>query len=297
MANKLNPICAAMVALTMSCTLTLDTVAGRAASARSVVSHSWAGYVATGDVGQPVSFQSVAGAWTVPAVTCRQSDAGAASAAWIGLGGYTSRSTNVEQVGTDSNCTAAAKPAYSAWFELVPYPAYSISAKVQPGDVISGSVTISPGRVALHVKDETAGWSFTRRISWALPDSSSAEWIVEAPASCRTFNCARPSLANFGSVTIRKIAAAANTNAGTLASPAWSVTALRLVPIPQAGTLGADDPGANSSAAQEARARAAMKSPAGATPGPFSTDGRTFAISWTANGALPAREPVSRDFG
>jgi hypothetical protein len=239
------------------------------------VSRSWAGYVATG----AVAFTRVSGEWTVPAVRCH-GERNASSAAWIGLGGYGSKEPKVQQVGTDSNCDAAGEPKYFAWFEVVPYPAYTIAGKVRPGDEMAGSVALLAGSVELRLADRTRGWSFSRRISWPSPDTASAEWVIEAPAMCVRYACARPSLADFGAVTFRGAAAAvAGGHAGPLAGGAWSVTGLRLVPQAQTGTLGVEDQGGGQPATPVDRPPI---SPAGAAPGPVAPGGSVFTIAWSA---------------
>ena len=60
--------------------------------------------------------------------------------------------------------------------------------------------------------------------------ASSAEWLVEAPSSCHYEVCSQASLANFGSVGMTGISAAADGVAGALNDPRWKVVRLRLVP-------------------------------------------------------------------
>jgi hypothetical protein len=105
-------------------------------------------------------------------------------------------------------------------------------------------------------------------------DTSTAEWITEAPATCLRFVCSEANLANFGTVTMRNISATtANGKSGTLTDSDWSVTPLQLIPgkmnIP---TL---DPEAVSSSKGKA------SSPAGATPGNYSSDGSSFDTTWS----------------
>jgi hypothetical protein len=85
-------------------------------------------------------------------VHCRLGDRGASSAVWVGLGGFVTATPKVEQVGTDSNCNRSGRPSYLAWFEVVPYPAYTIRSKVGPGDVVFGSVRLLPRRVELRLE-------------------------------------------------------------------------------------------------------------------------------------------------
>jgi hypothetical protein len=232
----------------------------------------WSGYVVTSATLKPVSYTSVTGTWTQPTATCAPGDAGASSAVWVGLGGYHSRV--LEQVGVNANCDAKGRPAYFAWYELVPDIARNIHAKVFPGDTIVSSVRIvGLALVALRVEDRTRHWTFTRKINWGMSDVSSAEWITEAPNNCLRNSCQVASLANFGKVRFREIGATGNGLRGALSNPAWTTIAIRLVPGVQS-SLG----GPPSFAAP-----VSPSSHAGATPGPASSDGRAFGISWVAH--------------
>ena len=239
------------------------------------VSPNWSGYAATSPTGGTVSFTSVTGTWTVPTATCAAKDAGAFSTVWIGLGGYTT-TQKTEETGTDSNCDAKGKPSYWAWFELVPYPSYTIPSKVGAGDTITGTVKIvneAFGVVQMQVQNLTRGWTFTRNFNWSLPDTSSAEWIVSAPAACVRFVCHQASLTNFGQAGMTGISAVGNGVPGTLTDPDWNVIPIQLVPSTMTvPTLNPD--------ASAGKGRAA--SPAGANPGPVSTDGSAFNVQWVA---------------
>lgn len=226
----------------------------------------WSGYVLTGPAGAAVSFTSVTGTWRVPTVSCGRT--ASSSAVWVGLGGYATQV--LEQAGVNANCDAHGKPLYFAWYELVPDIARTIEAKVFPGDTITSSVKILDfAVVALHVENRTRRWSFTRRIAWGTSDTGSAEWITEAPNNCLRNTCRVASLANFGKVTFKNIAATGDGSLGTLSNPAWTAIPLRLVPgVHTALGSGFAIP---------------SHSHAGATPGSVSTDGRTFRISWVAH--------------
>jgi hypothetical protein len=253
--------------------------AGADAGAREQVSPNWSGYAATAR-SATASFTSVSGEWVEPKVTCRHRDAGASSAVWVGLGGLAGPTGKVQQVGTDANCDDAGRPVYYAWFEVVPFPAYTISRRLEPGDAISASVSVVPGAVAMRVTNRTRHWTFLRKISWSTPDTSSAEWIVEAPAACKRFDCKQAALANFGSVRMTKVGAVAGSSSGTLTSRRWSVVRLKLVPaaitskIANGGALPPLPPGHVTTASGPPR------SPAGAKATETSADGRSFTIAW-----------------
>ena len=249
------------------------------------VSPNWSGYVLTGPAGTTISYSSISGTWKVPSVTCGPKHAGAASAVWVGLGGYRlDKNTNrgrVEQVGTNADCDASGKPEYYAWFEIVPFPATTIENKVQVGDTITASVrTRQSALVELQVINRTRHWTFTRKITWASSDVSSAEWIVEAPANCVRFLCAEAPLANFGEVSIRKISVTSGTASGTLTTPAWTAVPIRLVPESAASTK----PSAVGMDSDQVTPRLTPSgTPFGATPGKPSAGGTAFKVSWVAN--------------
>ena len=241
------------------------------------VSPNWSGYVATAPAGKSISFRTVTGTWTVPTAHCRRGQGASYSTVWVGIGGYTQ--TRQEEVGTDANCNASGKPAYYAWFELVPYLSYptKVVDKVLAGDTITGLVTfLTPKLVELQLKNQIRGWTFTTKINWAINDQTTADWVVEAPAICKEQNCFEASLANFHAATMRNISAEGNGSTGNLNDPAWKVIPIRLVPsrltVPQVSSsaLSASHNGLKGQAA----------SPAGATPSKPAPDGRSFSWTW-----------------
>jgi hypothetical protein len=252
----------------------------RAASvvAPSTPSSNWSGYAVTSPTSTAVDYTSVTGTWTVPTATCGPNDAGASSAVWVGLGGYSLTSQALEQTGTDADCDETDTPSYYAWYELVPANPVNLSAKVMPGDTITTSVNILPSTtggptmVELQVKNRTRHWTVTKKLVPTALDTSSAEWITEAPSDCSAYNCVPVPLANFGSVTIGNIAAKGDSLGGTLTNPSWNVYPISLVPSSSRGHFAGPD-----------RFGGFGGSTAGATPGSISTDGRDFTVSWLAD--------------
>jgi hypothetical protein len=238
--------------------------------------------------GKPISYTRATGTWTVPAASCTHEKAGASSTIWVGLGGYNSAPQDAlgdtatvtnGQVGTDSSCDSKDKPSYYAWFQLAPYPAYTIKHTVSPGDTVMGLVSYLSSSVGeVRVADQTAGWTFTRKLNLSYPDETTAEWIVEAPANCVRFACSQASLAKFGQVTMRNVSAVGNGATGTLADPNWQVTAIKLVP----GVVNVPNLGPATGAAENTGEKGKASSPAGATPGKLSSDGSTFSLKWVA---------------
>jgi hypothetical protein len=256
------------------------------ADARAATNHAtssnWAGYAASGS---GVRFRSVAASWVQPAATCTAGER-RYSAYWIGLGGMHSTSTALEQIGTQVDCSSTGHPVYSAWYELVPAGPVSVHLAVNPGDKLSAKVTVSRGRVKLHLANRTRGTAFTttRRLPAKRLDVSSAEWIVEAPSACDASGCHTLPLANFGSASFTG-ARATNVagRTGPIAHPAWSATAIDLSPGGGDGSL--------------PTGLAVDSSVAGATPSGLSAGGDAFTVTY--NGApapttapAPAPEPV-----
>jgi Peptidase A4 family len=241
------------------------------------VSANWAGYaisdpatIAGTAPTAPLTFTDVTGTWVQPAATCGASGAGY-SAFWVGLGGFATSSAALEQIGTESDCVDSKTPAYFAWYEIVPAPSVRINIKIHPGDTMTAAVLVKGSSVLLQVKDRTRDVTFTKRLTVANPDVSSAEWIAEAPSECDA-RCQILPLANFGTVAFTHIAAIANGHPGTLTDPAWAALPIQLRPHSPSlqSFFGAPD----------------ETSTAGATPGSASPDGRTFTVSWLSDAVV-----------
>lgn len=237
------------------------------------VSSNWAGYaisdpatIAGAPAAQPLAFSDVTATWVQPKANCSGSTA-AYAAFWVGLGGFATTSTALEQVGTESDCTNGGTPTYFAWYEIVPAPSVRVNLKIRPGDTITTAVVVTGSDVLVQVKNRTRGTNFTRHLTTANPDVSSAEWIAEAPSECGA-TCRVLPLVNFGAVAFSRIAAVANGHPGTLTDPAWASLPIQLVPRANLHSyFGLPD----------------NASGAGATPGSASADGRTFSVSWLAD--------------
>jgi hypothetical protein len=242
-----------------------------AAAQATAQSDNWAGYAVARS---GVSFEGVSASWTVPAVTCQPGQA-SYSAAWVGLGGDSETSSALEQIGTESDCDDAGDPVYSAWSELVPRAAAQLPLSVRPGDRMSASVSVVRLTVRMRITDVTTGDVATKTLQASAVDTSSAEWIVEAPSACAAGGslCRVLPLAGFG--TTRFITARATTAGGyrgAIADPHWSRTAIALAP---SGPVRGAWPGA----ARRLQAEAPSGS---ASPGPLSTSGGAFAVAFAA---------------
>jgi Peptidase A4 family len=188
-------------------------------------STNWAGYV-TSSPG--LTFRHVSATWTMPAATC---PAGTRSyeATWVGIGGYHTTSQALEQIGTESDCSKTGTPVYSAWYEIVPSASATIRIPIKPGDVMSASVHVTGHTVRMRLTNVTRAISFTKTLHAARVDTTSADWIVEAPSSCNTRTCVALPLANFGTETFNNVSTTTTDGVtGTVVNPLWTTNAISL---------------------------------------------------------------------
>ncbi len=252
--------------------------AGTAAAASKTatdISSNWSGYVVAGAA---KSFSSVSGTWVQPAANCTTSTAGATSSAfWVGLGGDSTSSSSLEQAGTEADCTATGAARYSAWYELVPAASVRVSLKVVAGDTISAAVAVDGMRVTIRLKNVTTGATYSKTLAMASPDTSSAEWIAEAPSLCTADGrCQQASLTNFGTVKFSNASATSNGHTGTISDSAWVATAIQLVAQGGPGGLG----------------RYAMQvTAAEAAPTALRSRGGAFAVKWLAESSAAGSAP------
>src|SRR5258706_1021074 len=73
--------------------------------------HSYAGYAATGTQNNTIAYSDVTATWTIPTVSCAPLE-NSQSATWVGLG---DGSTDLEQVGTESNCLDGLQQILAVW--------------------------------------------------------------------------------------------------------------------------------------------------------------------------------------
>lgn len=237
-------------------------------TALTQTSTNWAGYAVT----HPRPFASVTGKWVQPAASCDSSTARTYSAFWVGLGGFSTSSYGVEQVGTLANCFFST-PSYSAWFELFPAAPVNLKLQVHPGDTLTASVAVKGHRVSLRLKDETSGKLFLRILKLKRPDLGSAEWIAEAPTGCDYVgNCTTLPLTNFGTVNFTHGSASVRGHTGRISDPVWAATTIELH-----GDL--NDPAHPSEAG------------ANAIPGLLGADGGSFSVSWQQLAPPPPPPP------
>jgi hypothetical protein len=258
----------AVAAAAAAAALSLPVAQAEAATAdvSTESSSNWAGYaVSSSDSTVSLAYSSVSGNWTQPTATCTAGSQ-TYSAFWVGLGGFADGSQALEQIGTEVDCTADGRATYSVWYELVPAAPVSVKLKVRAGDRLSASVAVSGTNVTLKLRNVTRKTSFTKRLTTASPDVSSAEWIAEAPSACTSFGDCRPlPLTNFGTVTFTSVRATAAGHTGTITDAAWAATAIDLQ---------------GSGPSFLATRFAGVSTSADATPSGVSADGSGFAVTW-----------------
>jgi hypothetical protein len=240
---------------------TADTVAPQAS-----VSQNWAGYVA-GDSSSGTQYSSVSGSWVQPAAKCGSGQT--YSAFWVGLGGSGDQSGSLEQTGTQSDCTADGGTDYYAWYELVPAAPVRLDLAIHPGDQINAKVSVNGTNVTVSLSDETTGQSSNQTLQMDNLDTSSAEWIAEAPSTCDSSGGCQPlPLANFGTVQFSNASATTTDgHTGTISDSDWAA---------QPVTLG----GGSSDVSYDGQS-----SNAGAAPSTLSPDGSSFSVSYQGAGA------------
>lgn len=132
---------------------------------------------------------------------------------------------------------AAGKVSSSAWYELVPSPSHGLSLRVRPGDSMIASVTVTGHQVVLSLNDATRHQTAVKRLRAATVDTSSAEWILEAPSECEGLNsCQTLPLADFCRASFALTAArTTGGHVGWISDPSWTATQIRLTPAAAPG--------------------------------------------------------------
>jgi hypothetical protein len=198
-----------------------------ATSVTSLQSVNWAGYAASFGT---TTFRFVSAQFTAPPLDCTGVTAtnGAWSAHWVGLDGFRSTSTTVEQTGLLAGCNGTT-PVYAPFWEMFPnapgYPSITVSA----GDTISMSVYYnrSTRKFTLTFSDATNGQKFSRTRACpagATCRRNSAEAISEAPFDTTTSTVlplADFQTANFANVAITNTS---GTHRGGLQSSFWNTS-------------------------------------------------------------------------
>jgi Peptidase A4 family len=151
-------------------------------------SSNWFGYNAGTIERGGQLFTSITSDWTVPTASQHTRNQAESSATWIGIGGGCLdagcglQDATLIQTGTEQDVDSSGHPSYSAWWELVPAPAVTISNfTVSPGDRVQASVSVgSPAIWTITLKDLTRVETFSTTVPYTSTQST-AEWIEETP--------------------------------------------------------------------------------------------------------------------
>jgi hypothetical protein len=262
--------------VTAACALGVVPAASAASDVQQATSENWSGYVVAGSSSSK-HFSSVSGSWVQPTAKCTSGNAYAAF--WVGLGGSgqsealgdSGQTEALEQAGTEADCSSRGAASYFAWYELVPSAPVKLGLAIHPGDEISSKVSVNGNQVTIAVGDQTTGQSTSKTLEMTSPDTSSAEWIAEAPSSCdqQASSCQPLPLTDFGTVKFTNAdATASDGHTGTISDSDWSAAAVQLNAGASAGGIGNAQ-------------FSSLDSSAGATPSSLSSDGSSFSVAWT----------------
>ena len=110
-----------------------------------------------------------------------------------------------------------------------------IALSINPGDSIWARTAVDGGEVSLYITDQTTHqtWSKTLTMTSATPDTSTAEWVAEAPSECAggaTSDCTPLPLANFGKATFSDAYTTSNGHTGSISDSNWTAEAIELEP-------------------------------------------------------------------
>ncbi len=105
----------------------------------------------------------------------------------------------------------------------------TVALAVAPGDAIAAAVKAAPGAITFTLTDTTTGARFHRRIAFANADTTSAEWIAEAPSSCNVRGCRTLPLGDFGTVTFTSATVGTHSGLrGSISAANWSAVPIAL---------------------------------------------------------------------
>jgi Peptidase A4 family len=274
--------------------LALETAgaAAQTAVSQQQASQNWSGYVVRNSAGK--SFSSVSGSWVEPSASANAGGQGYA-AFWVGLGGASNQSQSLEQVGTAAQVNGG-QTTYYAWYELLPAAQVALPLTIHSGDHVAAKVTVNGTQVTISLKDESSGKSVTRTLQMSNPDTSSAEWIAEAPATESAGGDAQIlPLADFGHVTFTGASATADGHSGSIDDPAWSATQVDLSPGATSEFVSGGGPYSQAGVAQ-----ALGQASGGASTAGLSDNGSSFTVSYSSDSAqsssTAASDPYSEGY-
>jgi hypothetical protein len=184
-----------------------------------------------------------------------------------------------------------------------------VRLQVRPGDRMAAHVGLRGNLVLLRIRNLTTGQRFSKAIPFASPDTSSAEWIAEAPSECNGQQCQPLPLTDFHTVQFTGASTTTATgHTGTITDPTFTATELTLsarvgsigppTPPPPAdqanhqpltpGKAG-DNEATRPRPVERARHQPLIPAPTGggATPTQLFGDGADFTVKFTPAGPTP----------
>ena len=158
-----------------------------------------------------------------------------------------------------------------------------VDLAVHPGDHMTATTTVHGDRVTESIVNHTTGDAFSKTLTMSDPDTSSAEWIAEAPSQCAgsVSNCSTLPLSDFGKVSFTAAGATDSSgHTGSISDSAWQTAALTLSPSATATAGSAADVGDVG--------QIAAASSAGASPSSLTGDGSGFSVSYARESSTSA---------
>ncbi|HVB76388.1 MAG TPA: G1 family glutamic endopeptidase [Candidatus Nitrosotalea sp.] len=148
-------------------------------SSGTALSANWAGYLnAVGPL------TSVTSTFNVPSATQRNPGQAEYASVWDGIGGASMATTALVQAGIHIQVSPDGAATYSTFVEGLSYSGafvYQTPVAVTPGNRVMVSVTeIGSTQVRYQILNQSTGVGFDHTYAFG-GDSTSAEWIVEAP--------------------------------------------------------------------------------------------------------------------
>ena len=167
-------------------------------------SNNWSGYN-QGKIERSTAFHAVAGDWIVPTASPHRAFESEFSSSWIGIGGgcvdagCSQTDNTLIQTGTEQDVVYdpvnGTSTQYSAWYELIPDPATTVTLPVKPGDHFHADIheNSTPGNWTITLTNLTQAKTFTKTVTYSSTYAT-AEWIEEAPTVVNPY----PPAAGFG---------------------------------------------------------------------------------------------------